>query len=119
MILKMLQRNVKRILLQHFRMNNKILSMPMLRSIKLDEPFCKLPDGFSLLLCFGLYIYYNYLCGILKIIHYSIASFFICNLPEVSLCSKINYFQFFILVLLVPSVTFCLKGNLTTLTALM
>lgn len=86
--LKMLQRNVKRILLQHFKMNNKILSMLMLQSIKLDEPFCGLPDGFSLLLCFGLYIYYNYLCGILEIIYYSIASFFICNLQEVSLCSK-------------------------------
>lgn len=84
----MLQRNVKRILLQHFRMNNKILSMLLLQSIKPGEPFCRLPDGFSLLPCFGLYIYYNYLCGILKIIRYSIASFFICNLQELSLCSK-------------------------------
>lgn len=51
-------------------------------SIKLDEPFCRLPDSFSLLLWFGLYIYYNYLCGILEIIYYSITSFFICNLQK-------------------------------------
>lgn len=83
----MLQRNVKKKIAaslqkeQNFKHANAA-------SIKLDEPFCRLPDGFSLLLWFGLYIYYNYLCGILEIIYYSITIFFICNLQEVSSCSK-------------------------------